>query len=142
MATIYKGTWTLNPTFPTEINPPINISIKLDNYSGFSYKQEEQDIEVWLRYYLDMSIAAQQLNEDGATPSIYISGGTVTEEQTISDNDLATLHKLGFSFYSESSNGWMEGMPFIKTENGWKDATAYIKTDNGWQSLAAFYKKS
>ncbi len=35
MAIIEKGTWTLNPTFSSEVNPPINISIKLDGHSSF-----------------------------------------------------------------------------------------------------------
>ena len=141
MAIIEKGTWTLNPTFSSEINPPINISIKLDNYSSFSYAQEQQAVEVWTRYYLDQSIAAEHLNESSSSPKIYISGGIVPETQTISDSDLAILQTLGFSFDGESDN-WVEGLPYIKTESGWKEATAYIKTEDGWKYLSAFQKKA
>lgn len=141
MAIIEKGTWTLNPTFSSEVNPPINISIKLDNYSSFSYVQEHQAVEVWTRYYLDQTIAAQWLNESESTPQTAISGGTVPETQTISDSDLAILHKLGFSFDGEAP-GWVEGLPYIKTESGWKEATAYIKTEDGWKYLLAFQKKA
>lgn len=142
MAIIEKGTWTLNPTFSSEVNPPINISIKLDNYSSFSYVQEHQAVKVWTRYYLDQTIAAQWLNESESTPQTVISGGIVPETQTISDSELATLQTLGFSFYGEKPNSWVEGLPYIKTESGWKEATAYIKTANGWKYLSAFQKKS
>ena len=141
MAIIEKGTWTLNPTFSSEVNPPINISIKLDNYSSFSYVQEHQAVEVWTRYYLDQTIAAQWLNESESTPQTAISGGIVPETQTISDSDLAILQTLGFSFNGEAP-GWVEGLPYIKTESGWKEATAYIKTANGWKYLLAFQKKA
>lgn len=142
MAIIEKGTWTLNPTFSSEVNPPINISIKLDNYSSFSYvRGVVQAVEVWTRYYLDQTIAAQWLNESESTPQTVISGGIVPETQTIADSDLAILHKLGFSFNGETS-GWVEGLPYIKTESGWKEATAYIKTNDGWKYLSAFQKKA
>ena len=141
MAIIEKGTWTLNPTFSSEVNPPINISIKLDNYSSFSYRQKEQDVEVWTRYYLDDTIAAEHLNEISSSPKIYISSGIVPETQTISDSDLAILQTLGFSFNGEAP-GWVEGLPYIKTESGWKEATAYIKTEDGWKYLSAFQKKA
>ena len=141
MALIEKGTWTLNPTFSSEVNPPINISIKLDNYSSFSYVQEHQAVEVWTRYYLDQTIAAQWLNESESTPQTVISGGIVPETQTIADSDLAILQTLGFSFNGEAP-GWVEGLPYIKTESGWKEATAYIKTNDGWKHLSAFQKKA
>ena len=141
MAIIEKGTWTLNPTFSSEVNPPINISIKLDGHSSFSYVQEPSAVEVWTRYYLDQTIAAEHLNEISSSPKVYITSGIVPETQTISDSDLATLHKLGFSFNGETS-GWVEGLPYIKTESGWKEATAYIKTDDGWKHLSAFHKKA
>lgn len=141
MAIIEKGTWTLNPTFSSEINPPINISIKLDNYSSFSYVQEQQAVEVWTRYYLDQTIAAEHLNESGSSPKVYITSGTVPETQTIADSDLAILQTLGFSFDGEAP-GWVEGLPYIKTESGWKESTAYIKTANGWKYLSAFQKKA
>ena len=141
MAIIEKGTWTLNPTFSSEVNPPINISIKLDNYSSFSYVQEHQAVEVWTRYYLDQTVAAERLNEISSSPKIYISSGVVPETQTISDSDLAILQTLGFSFNGEAP-GWVEGLPYIKTESGWKEATAYIKTANGWKYLLAFQKKA
>ena len=142
MAIIEKGTWTLDPTFSPEINPPIEILIKLDNYSSFSYRQEEQSVEVWTRYYLDETIAAQYLNESSSSPEKIITSGTVPETQTISDSELATLQKLGFSFYGEKPNSWVEGIPYIKTESGWKEATAYIKTEDGWKYLSAFQKKA
>lgn len=141
MAIIEKGTWTLNPTFSSEVNPPINISIKLDNYSSFSYVQEHQAVEVWTRYYLDQTVAAERLNEISSSTKVYITSGIVPETQTISDSDLAILHKLGFSFDGETP-GWVEGLPYIKTESGWKEATAYIKTANGWKYLLAFQKKA
>lgn len=141
MAIIEKGTWTLNPTFSSEVNPPINISIKLDNYSSFSYVQEHQAVEVWTRYYLDQTVAAERLNEIDSSPKIYISSGVVPETQTISDSDLAILQTLGFSFVGEAP-GWVEGLPYIKTESGWKEATAYIKTEDGWKYLSAFQKKA
>ena len=142
MAIIEKGTWTLNPTFSSEVNPPINISIKLDNYSRFSYVQEPSAVEVWTRYYLDdQTIAAERLNEIDSSPKIYISSGVVPETQTISDSDLAILQTLGFSFVGEAP-GWVEGLPYIKTESGWKEATAYIKTEDGWKYLSAFQKKA
>ena len=141
MAIIEKGTWTLNPTFSSEVNPPINISIKLDNYSSFSYVQEHQAVEVWTRYYLDQTVAAERLNEIDSSPKIYISSGVVPETQTISDSDLAILRTLGFSFNGEAP-GWVEGLPYIKTESGWKEATAYIKTEDGWKDLLAFQKKA
>lgn len=141
MAIIEKGTWTLNPTFSSEVNPPINISIKLDNYSSFSYVQEHQAVEVWTRYYLDQTVAAERLNEISSSPKIYISSGVVPETQTISDSDLAILQTLGFSFDGEAP-GWVEGIPYIKTESGWKEATAYIKTEDGWKYLLAFQKKA
>ena len=134
MAIIEKGTWTLNPTFSSEVNPPINISIKLDG-SSFSYVQEPSAVEVWTRYYLDdQTIAAERLNEIDSSPKIYISSGVVPETQTISDSDLAILQTLGFSFNGEAP-GWVEGLPYIKTESGWKEATAYIKTNAGWKYL-------
>lgn len=141
MAIIEKGTWTLNPTFSSEVNPPINISIKLDNYSSFSYVQEPQAVEVWTKYYLDQTVAAEHLNEINSSPKIYISSGVVPETQTISDSDLAILQTLGFSFNGEAP-GWVEGLPYIKTESGWKEATAYIKTNDGWKYLSAFQKKA
>lgn len=141
MAIIEKGTWTLDPTFSPEIKPPIEILIKLDNYSSFSYRQEEQDVEVWTRYYLDGTIAAQHLNESSSSPEKIITSGIVPETQTISDSDLAILQTLGFSFDGEAP-GWVEGIPYIKTESGWKEATAYIKTDDGWKYLSAFQKKA
>lgn len=141
MAIIEKGTWTLNPTFSSEVNPPINISIKLDNYSSFSYVQEPQAVEVWTKYYLDQTVAAERLNEIDSSPKIYISSGVVPETQTISDSDLAILQTLGFSFNGEAP-GWVEGLPYIKTESGWKEATAYIKTEDGWKYLSAFQKKA
>ena len=141
MAIIEKGTWTLNPTFSSEVNPPINISIKLDNYSRFSYVQEPSAVEVWTRYYLDETIAAQYLNEISSSPEKIITSGTVPETQTISDSELAILQTLGFSFDGEAP-GWVEGLPYIKTESGWKEATAYIKTDDGWKYLSAFHKKA
>ena len=141
MAIIEKGTWTLNPTFSSEVNPPINISIKLDNYSSFYYVQEHQAVEVWTRYYLDQTVAAERLNEIDSSPKIYISSGVVPETQTISDSDLAILRTLGFSFNGEAP-GWVEGLPYIKTESGWKEATAYIKTEDGWKYLSAFQKKA
>ena len=141
MAIIEKGTWTLNPTFSSEVNPPINISIKLDNYSSFYYVQEPQAVEVWTRYYLDQTIAAEHLNEISSSPKVYITSGIVPETQTISDSDLAILQTLGFSFVGEAP-GWVEGLPYIKTESGWKEATAYIKTDDGWKYLSAFQKKA
>lgn len=141
MAIIEKGTWTLNPTFSSEVNPPINISIKLDNYSSFSYVQEHQAVEVWTRYYLDQTVAAERLNEISSSTKVYISSGVVPETQTISDSDLAILQTLGFSFNGEAP-GWVEGLPYIKTESGWKEATAYIKTANGWKYLLAFQKKA
>ena len=141
MAIIEKGTWTLNPTFSSEVNPPINISIKLDNYSSFSYVQEHQAVAVWTRYYLDQTVAAKRLNEIDSSPKIYISSGVVPETQTISDSDLAILQTLGFSFNGEAP-GWVEGLPYIKTESGWKEATAYIKTEDGWKYLSAFQKKA
>ena len=141
MAIIEKGTWTLNPTFSSEVNPPINISIKLDNYSSFSYVQEHQAVEVWTRYYLDQTVAAEHLNEISSSPKVYITSGIVPETQTISDSDLAILQTLGFSFDGEAP-GWVEGLPYIKTESGWKEATAYIKTDDGWKYLSAFHKKA
>ena len=146
MAIIEKGTWTLDPTFSPEINPPIEILIKLvDNYGrkygSFSYRQEEQNVEVWTRYYLDGTIAAQYLNEISSSPEKIITSGTVPETQTISDSDLAILQTLGFSFDGEAP-GWVEGIPYIKTESGWKEATAYIKTDDGWKYLLAFHKKA
>ena len=141
MAIIEKGTWTLNPTFSSEVNPPINISIKLDNHSSFSYVQVQQAVEVWTRYCLDQTIAAEHLNESGSSPKVYITSGTVPETQTIADSDLTILHKLGFSFDGEAP-GWVEGLPYIKTESGWKESTAYIKTANGWKYLSAFQKKA
>lgn len=141
MAIIEKGTWTLNPTFSSEVNPPINISIKLDNYGSFSYVQEQQAVEVWTRYYLDQTIAAERLNEISSSPKVYITSGIVPETQTISDSDLAILQTLGFSFDGEAP-GWVEGLPYIKTESGWKEATAYIKTEDGWKYLSAFQKKA
>lgn len=141
MAIIEKGTWTLNPTFSSEVNHPINISIKLDNYSSFSYVQEHQAVEVWTRYYLDQTIAAEHLNESSSSPKVYITSGIVPETQTIADSDLAILQTLGFSFNGEAP-GWVEGLPYIKTESGWKEATAYIKTANGWKYLLAFQKKA
>lgn len=141
MAIIEKGTWTLNPTFSSEVNPPINISIKLDNYSSFSYVQEQQAVEVWTKYYLDQTIAAEHLNEISSSPKVYITSGIVPETQTISDSDLAILQTLGFSFDGEAP-GWVEGLPYIKTESGWKEATAYIKTEDGWKYLSAFQKKA
>ena len=141
MAIIEKGTWALNPTFSSEVNPPINISIKLDNYSSFSYVREHQAVEVWTRYYLDQTIAAQWLNESESTPQTVISGGIVPETQTIADSDLAILQTLGFSFNGKAP-GWVEGIPYIKTESGWKEATAYIKTNDGWKYLSAFQKKA
>ena len=141
MAIIEKGTWTLNPTFSSEVNPPINISIKLDNYSRFYYVQEPSAVEVWTRYYLDQTVAAERLNEIDSSPKIYISSGVVPETQTISDSDLAILQTLGFSFNGEAP-GWVEGLPYIKTESGWKEATAYIKTEDGWKYLSAFQKKA
>lgn len=141
MAIIEKGTWTLNPTFSSEVNPPINISIKLDNYSSFSYVQEQQAVEVWTKYYLDQTIAAEHLNESSSSPKVYITSGIVPETQTISDSDLAILQTLGFSFDGEAP-GWVEGLPYIKTESGWKEATAYIKTEDGWKYLSAFQKKA
>ena len=141
MAIIEKGTWTLNPTFSSEVNPPINISIKLDNYSSFSYVQEHQAVEVWTRYYLDQTVAAEHLNEISSSPKVYITSGIVPETQTISDSDLAILQTLGFSFNGEAP-GWVEGLPYIKTESGWKEATAYIKTNDGWKHLSAFQKKA
>ena len=141
MAIIEKGTWTLNPTFSSEVNPPINISIKLDNYGSFSYVQEEQAVEVWTKYYLDQTIAAEHLNESSSSPKVYITSGIVPETQTISDSDLAILQTLGFSFDGEAP-GWVEGLPYIKTESGWKEATAYIKTEDGWKYLSAFQKKA
>lgn len=141
MAIIKKGTWTLNPTFSSEVNPPINISIKLDGHSSFYYVQVPSAVEVWTRYYLDQTIAAERLNEIDSSSKIYISSGIVPETQTISDSDLATLHKLGFNFNEETS-GWVEGLPYIKTESGWKEATAYIKTNDGWKYLSAFQKKA
>ena len=142
MAIIEKGTWTLNPTFSSEVNPPINnISIKLDNYSSFSYVQEHQAVEVWTRYYLDQTVAAERLNEISSSPKVYITSGIVPETQTISDSDLAILQTLGFSF-DGGAPGWVEGLPYIKTESGWKEATAYIKTNDGWKYLSAFQKKA
>ena len=141
MAIIEKGTWTLNPTFSSEVNPPINISIKLDGHSSFSYVEKSQAVEVWTQYYLDQTVAAERLNEISSSPKVYITSGIVPETQTISDSDLAILHKLGFSFDGETS-GWVEGLPYIKTESGWKEATAYIKTANGWKYLLAFQKKA
>ena len=142
MAIIEKGTWTLNPTFSSEVNPPINISIKLDGHSSFFYVQEPSAVEVWTRYYLDgQTIAAERLNEIDSSPKIYISSGVVPETQTISDSDLAILQTLGFSFNGEAP-GWVEGLPYIKTESGWKEATAYIKTEDGWKYLSAFQKKA
>ena len=141
MAIIEKGTWTLNPTFSSEVNPPINISIKLDNYSSFSYVQEHQAVEVWTRYYLDQTVAAEHLNEISSSPKVYITSGIVPETQTISDSELAILQTLGFSFDGEAP-GWVEGLPYIKTESGWKEATAYIKTEDGWKYLSAFQKKA
>jgi hypothetical protein len=141
MAIIEKGTWTLNPTFSSEVNPPINISIKLDNYGSFSYVQEQQAVEVWTKYYLDQTIAAEHLNEISSSPKVYITSGIVPETQTISDSDLAILQTLGFSFDGEAP-GWVEGLPYIKTESGWKEATAYIKTEDGWKYLSAFQKKA
>ena len=127
MAIIEKGTWTLNPTFSSEVNPPINISIKLDGHSSFSYVQNQQAVEVWTRYYLDdQTIAAERLNEIGSSPKIYISSGVVPETQTISDSDLAILQTLGFSFVGEAP-GWVEGLPYIKTEDGWKYLSAFQK---------------
>ena len=141
MAIIEKGTWTLNPTFSSEVNPPINISIKLDNYGSFSYVEKSQAVEVWTQYYLDQTVAAERLNEISSSPKVYITSGIVPETQTISDSDLAILHKLGFSFDGEAP-GWVEGLPYIKTESGWKEATAYIKTEDGWKYLSAFQKKA
>lgn len=141
MAIIEKGTWTLNPTFSSEVNPPINISIKLDNYGSFSYVQEQQAVEVWTKYYLDQTIAAEHLNESSSSPKVYITSGIVPETQTISDSDLAILQTLGFSF-DGGAPGWVEGLPYIKTESGWKEATAYIKTEDGWKYLSAFQKKA
>ena len=146
MAIIEKGTWTLDPTFAPEINPPIEILIKLvDNYGrkdgSFYYRQEEQNVEVWTRYYLDGTIAAQYLNEISSSPEKIITSGTVPETQTISDSELAILQTLGFSFDGEAP-GWVEGLPYIKTESGWKEATAYIKTNDGWKYLSAFQKKA
>lgn len=141
MAIIEKGTWTLNPTFSSEVNPPINISIKLDNYGSFSYVQEQQAVEVRTKYYLDQTIAAEHLNESSSSPKVYITSGIVPETQTISDSDLAILQTLGFSFDGEAP-GWVEGLPYIKTESGWKEATAYIKTEDGWKYLSAFQKKA
>ena len=141
MAIIEKGTWTLNPTFSSEVNPPINISIKLDNYGSFSYVQEPSAVEVWTKYYLDQTIAAEHLNESGSSPKVYITSGIVPETQTISDGYLAILQTLGFSFNGEAP-GWVEGLPYIKTESGWKEATAYIKTEDGRKYLSAFQKKA
>ena len=141
MAIIEKGTWTLNPTFSSEVNPPINISIKLDGHSSFSYVQEPSAVEVRTKYYLDQDIAAEHLNEISSSPKVYITSGIVPETQTISDSDLAILQTLGFSFNGEAP-GWVEGLPYIKTESGWKEATAYIKTNDGWKYLSAFQKKA
>ena len=141
MAIIEKGTWTLNPTFSSEVNPPINISIKLDNSGSFSYVQEPSAVEVWTKYYLDQRVAAEHLNEISSSPKVYITSGIVPETQTISDSDLAILQTLGFSFNGEAP-GWVEGLPYIKTESGWKEATAYIKTEDGWKYLSAFQKKA
>ena len=141
MAIIEKGTWTLNPTFSSEVNPPINISIKLDGHSSFSYVQEPSAVEVWTRYYLDQTIASEHLNEISSSPKVYITSGIVPETQTISDSDLAILQTLGFSFNGQAP-GWVEGLPYIKTESGWTEATAYIKTANGWKYLLAFQKKA
>lgn len=142
MAIIEKGTWTLNPTFSSEVNPPINISIKLDGHSSFYYVQEEPSaVEVWTIYYLDQTVAAERLNEISSSPKVYITSGIVPETQTISDSDLAILQTLGFSFDGEAP-GWVEGLPYIKTESGWKEATAYIKTEDGWKYLSAFQKKA
>ena len=141
MAIIEKGTWTLTPTFSSEVNPPINISIKLDGHSSFSYRQKEQDVEVCKIYYLGEDIAARYLNESRSSPEKIITSGIVPETQTISDSDLAILQTLGFSFDGEAP-GWVEGLPYIKTESGWKEATAYIKTNDGWKYLSAFQKKA
>lgn len=141
MAIIEKGTWTLDPTFSPEINPPIEILIKLDNYSSFSYRQKEQDVEVCKIYYLGEDIAARYLNESRSSPEKIITSGIVPETQTISDSDLAILQTLGFSF-DGGAPGWVEGLPYIKTESGWKEATAYIKTNDGWKYLSAFQKKA
>lgn len=81
------------------------------------------------------------LSYTGSSPKVYITSGIVPETQTIADSDLAILHKLGFSFDGEAS-GWVEGLPYIKTESGWKEATAYIKTEDGWKYLSAFQKKA
>ena len=141
MAIIEKGTWTLNPTFSSEVNPPINISIKLDGHSSFSYEENPQAVKVWTQYYLDQTVVAERLNEIDSSPKIYISSGVVPETQTISDSDFAILQTLGFSFDGEAP-GWEEGLPYIKTESGWKEATAYIKTEDGWKYLSAFQKKA
>lgn len=141
MAIIEKGTWTLNPTFSSEVNPPINISIKLDGHSRFYYVEKPQAVEVWTQYYLDQTVVAERLNEIDSSPKIYISSGVVPETQTISDSNLAILQTLGFSFVGEAP-GWVEGLPYIKTESGWKEATAYIKTEDGWKYLSAFQKKA
>lgn len=141
MAIIEKGTWTLNPTFSSEVNPPINISIKLDGHSNFSYVEKPQAVEVWTQYCLDQTVAAERLNEIDSSPKIYISSGVVPETQTISDSNLAILQTLGFSFDGEAP-GWVEGLPYIKTESGWKEAAAYIKTEDGWKYLSAFQKKA
>ena len=96
---------------------------------------------MWTRYYLDETIAAQYLNEISSSPEKIITSGTVPETQTISDSELAILQTLGFSFNGEAP-GWVEGLPYIKTESGWKEATAYIKTNDGWKYLSAFQKKA
>ncbi len=109
---------------------------------AFSYVQNQQAVKVWTRYYLDdQTIDAERLNEIGSSPKIYISSGVVPETQTISASDLAILQTLGFSFDGEAP-GWVEGLPYIKTESGWKEATAYIKTEDGWKYLSAFQKKA
>ena len=103
--------------------------------------QEPSAVEVWTRYYLDQRVAAEHLNEISSSPKVYITSGIVPETQTISDSDLAILQTLGFSFNGEAP-GWVEGLPYIKTESGWKEATAYIKTEDGWKYLSAFQKKA
>ena len=81
------------------------------------------------------------MNEISSSPKVYITSGIVPETQTISDSNLAILQTLGFSFNGEAP-GWVEGLPYIKTESGWKEATAYIKTEDGWKYLSAFQKKA
>lgn len=36
-------------------------------------------------------------------------------------------------YLKTDADGWVVGIPYIKTETGWKQGSVYIKTENGWK---------